>query len=86
MRAIDFPEANTTFNKPTTMDDSECLPVSAFFGVDKNGNPYINTVWQPNKEDIESINAGRPIVLTTLGTQLPPHSMFTWDENGQINQ
>lgn len=86
MRAIHFQESNITFEKPTTMDDSECLPISAFIGVDKNGHPHINTVWQPSKEDIEAINAGRPIVVCVLGSALPPMALFTYDENGKSNE
>lgn len=85
MRAIYFPESNMTFNKPTSMDDSECLPLSVYVGEDKDGNPYINSVWMPSKEDLEAINAGRPIVLTILGTGMPPVSLFTYDENGNSN-
>gem|GEM_PF-3150048 len=32
-----------------------------FLGQDEKGNTYINTLWQPNKGDIEAILAGRPI-------------------------
>lgn len=85
MRPIDFPEANMTFNKPVSMDDSECLPLRVYAGTDGNGNPFINSVWQPSKEDIEAINAGRPVVLTILGTGMPPVSLFTYDENGNSN-
>ncbi|WP_293925448.1 hypothetical protein [Sphingobacterium sp. UBA6320] len=86
MRPIDFKQANVTFNKPTTMDDSECLPIQAYVGQDVNGNPHVNTVWQPSKEDIEAINAGRPIVVCVLGTGLPPMSLFTYDQEGNSNE
>lgn len=86
MRPIHFPEANVTFEKPVSMDDSECLPIHAFVGQDPNGYPHINTVWQPSKEDIEAINAGRPIVVCVLGTTLPPMALFTYDENGNSNE
>ncbi len=86
MRAIDFPEANITFEKPTGMDDSECLPIQAYAGRDQNGNPHINTVWMPSKEDIDAILAGRPIVVCVLGEALPPMALFTYDENGNSNE
>lgn len=86
MRAIDFPESNHTFNKPISMDDSECLPLHVFVGRDKDGNPFINSVWMPNKEDVEAIVAGRPIILTVLGMAQPPVQLFTCDEKGEINQ
>lgn len=86
MRAIDFPESNHTFSEPVSMDDSECLPLHVYVGKDTKGLPYINSVWQPNKEDIEAINAGRPIMLTVCGNMMPPVSLFTCDESGEINQ
>lgn len=85
MRAVHFEGANMTFNKPVSMDDSECLPVSAFIGQDENGNAYINVVYMPNREDIEAILAGRGIVVSVLGTFLPPMSLFTCDENDLPN-
>lgn len=86
MIAIDFPESNHTFNKPVSMDDSECLPLRVFVGKDLNNNSYINSVWQPSYEDIQAINSGRPIVLSILGVSQPTVSLFTCDENGNINQ
>lgn len=85
MIAIDFPEANMTFTKPVGMDDSECLPLKVYVGVDQNNGPYINSVWMPSKEDIEAINAGRPIVLTIIGKGMPPVSLFTLDKEGNSN-
>ncbi|WP_153846306.1 hypothetical protein [Sphingobacterium paramultivorum] len=85
MRPIYFAGANTIFNKPESMDDRECLPISAYVGENENGMPHINTVWQPSKEDIEAITSGRPIVLSILGTSLPPLSLWTCDEEGQPN-
>lgn len=85
MRAIDFPESNHTFDKPVSMDDSECLPLHVYVGKDESGRSYINSVWQPNKEDIEAIIAGRPVVLSICGASMPPVMLFTYDEEGNIN-
>lgn len=86
MRCIDFPEANTHFSKPENMTDGECYPVSAYVGKDDNGHSFINTCWVPNKEDIEAILAGRPIVLSIFASGLPPISLFTFDETGAPNE
>ncbi len=85
MRPIHFEESNATFGKPLGMTDEECLPISAYVGKDENGKPYINTVWQPSKEDIEAINAGRPIIVNVFGAGLPPMCLFTLDEGGKAN-
>lgn len=81
MRPIDFPESNIVFNKPDNMTDDECLPLPAY-----RGDNFINTLWMPNKEDIEAINAGRGIVLSIFGKSMPPVSLHTSDENGNINE
>ena len=86
MRAIHFPEANTEFHKPESMTDEECGSLSAYVGIDQRGFTHINTVWVPNKEDLEAILAGRPIVLSIIGDAMPPVSLFTYDEAGNINE
>lgn len=86
MRAIHFEGANATYGKPDDMTDEECYSVSAYEHRDTDGNVAgISTVWQPNREDIQAINAGRPVVLHICGAGMPPVSLFTYDENGVIN-
>lgn len=86
MRAIDFPEANKFYGKPESMTDEECYPISALEFIDEKGFKTIRTVWLPNKDDLEALNAGRPIVLSLCLPVLCPHSLFTYDENGNINE
>jgi len=86
MRAIHFEESNRTFGKPESMTDEECYSVSAYVGQTPDGRPFINTVWMPNKEDLEAMNAGRPIILSITGTGMPPVVLFTCDENGNPNE
>lgn len=81
MRPIDFPEANTQFTKPDDMTDEQCGGLSAYVG-----EGHINTVWMPNKEDLEALNAGRPIIVCVRGSSLPPMSLFTADEEGRPNE
>lgn len=81
MRPIDFPAANIVYVKPEVMTDEEFYLISAH-----KGDGFIKTVWMPNKEDIDAINAGNPIVVSVAGSNLPPMALFTLDENGEINQ
>jgi len=85
MRAIHFPEANVIFGKPESLSDEECHEISAYKGVDEDGIPYTITVWQPNKEDIEAVMAGRPICLKMLGEAPAPVVLYTYDEKGEGN-
>lgn len=85
MRAIHFPEANVTLNKSDSMTDEQYMSVSAYTDIDTNGHQFYTTVWQPNKEDIDAINAGRPICIKTVGRSMPPLLPFTYDEQGNCN-
>lgn len=86
MRAIHFQEANTIYGKPDGMTDEQCYEISAYRGKNADGHPIIVTVWQPNKEDIEAINAGKPIILQFTCGSLPPHCLYTVDDKGEINE
>ena len=86
MRPIEFEASNIVFGKPESMTDEQCFSIEAYKGIDDNGFTYINTVWMPSKEDIEAINAGRPIILSIYGEGMPPVNLFTNDENGIINE
>lgn len=86
MITIDFEGRNVIFTDPITKDSSEQCPCPAYCGIDSGGNKFINTVWQPNYEDIQAIIAGRPIVLHILGDFQPACTLFTCNEKGEINQ
>lgn len=87
MRAIYFEGANNFYEKPKSMTDEECFGISVYEHKDANGKIIcITTVWQPNKEDIEAVVAGRPVCIQIFGSALPPHGVFTYDQNGNINE
>lgn len=85
MMPIDFPGSNLTLTKPENMTDEQCMAIKAFTGVDTDGFAFILTLWQPSKEDIEAINAGRPICVKTMGANFSPMAIFTTDEQGGVN-
>lgn len=61
------------------------IPKGLYAGVDQNNFPFYMTAWQPNKEDLEAFNAGRPVYIKTLAKSLPPMAVFTLDENNGAN-
>lgn len=93
MKPIQF-EGAREIGKPKNMTDEQCSSIWAhnydfpFTGSDcKQYQGRIWTeMWQPSKEDIEAINAGRPIILQIHSEGLPPVSMLTLDENGNVNK
>lgn len=87
MRAIHFEQSNNTYCKPEGMTDEECYPVSVYEHKNEKGQiEYINTVWQPNIDDIKAINEGRPVIMNMRVGFLVPHALFTCDEKGNINE
>ncbi|MBK7885493.1 MAG: hypothetical protein IPJ81_18140 [Chitinophagaceae bacterium] len=85
MLPIDFEGTNLILSKPANMTDEQCTALKAYKGVDNDGFPFFVTAWQPSKEDIESINSGKPIMLKILGTCFPPVALYTLDENNNSN-
>ena len=85
MIPTDFEGTNIILSKPSDMTDEQCLSVKAFHGLDNDNFPFFLTAWIPNKEDLEAINAGRPIMLKVIGRQMVPVCIYTCDENGECN-
>lgn len=85
MMAVEFPGMNAVFRKPSDMSDEQCGSLRALVGTDDEGFPFVMSVWQPSKEDIDAINAGSPICLKILGHTQPPVCLFTVDGGGQPN-
>ena len=56
-----------------------------YAGVDTENFPFYLTAWQPSYEDLQALNAGRPIFIKTVSTRLPPMAVFTIDEEGKSN-
>lgn len=67
------------------MQMNATIPPGLYAGVDEDDFPYYMTAWQPNKEDLEALNAGRPVYVKTLSKGLPPMALFTLNENNEGN-
>jgi hypothetical protein len=85
MMAVDFQESNITLGKPSDMTDEQCSSIRAQKTVTHDGFPCFLTCWMPSKEDLEALNAGRPLILMTLGEGFPPVSLFTNNEKLEPN-
>ena len=83
--AIDFPGTNMSFGKPADMEDEQCASLKAMVGKDQNQVPYILTAWQPSYEDLQALNAGRPLMLQIVGGGMPPVALWTYDEATEPN-
>lgn len=82
MIPVDFPERNFVFTKPKGWTDEQCSDLPVWRGqvpIDEVGNTAetIISCWQPSKEDIEAIVAGKPIFLYVTGSGQPPVSLST---------
>jgi hypothetical protein len=85
MSPVDFEGSNLNLTKPVGWTDEQCFNMPAFKGKDKEGEPFILTAWQPNKEDLEAMNRGEPLYLRVCGEGHPPVSLFTMNPDGTGN-
>lgn len=79
---IDFPERNFVYTKPEGWTDEQCSDLPVWKGrapIDDKGNSAATIIscWQPNKEDIEAINAGKPVYMLLTSTVQVPISLQT---------
>lgn len=84
MQPVNF-EGAKEFKKPKSMTDEECMSIPAYENIDVNGHHFFLTAWKPSYEDLQALNRGEPIYVKTLSQGLPPMSLFTLNEHGQIN-
>lgn len=85
MLPIDFEGTNKTFTKPDNMTDEQCSEIRAYVGTDNDGFDFILLGFQLSVEDLEAVNAGRPIMLKIVGKTMPPVALYTFDENYEPN-
>jgi hypothetical protein len=82
MLSINFPEKNLVYQKPEGWTDEQCSDLNVWKGdvaIDDEGNKATTIIscWQPSKEDIEAILAGKPIWLFITSSDQPPVSLST---------
>lgn len=85
MIPIDFEGSNKKYTKPKGWTDEECGDLHTLETITEQGQPLIISCWQPNKEDIEAINAGRPIWLKMISNGMCPVEVLTLNENHESN-
>lgn len=87
MLPTDFEDRNILITPASNMPESKSYPyIPGFFGVDGSGLYIFITAWQPSKEDMDAIKAGRPIFVKVYSDHMSPLSLFTRDEIGEINE
>jgi hypothetical protein len=82
MLAINFPEKNLVYSKPQGWTDEQYSDLDVWKGdvaIDDKGAvaTTIISCWQPSKEDIDAIVAGKPIWLFITSEVQPPVSLST---------
>jgi hypothetical protein len=101
MLAVEF-EGSREINKPANMTDEECSGLQIYqattddpgkppgfaLALVQKDPPYPMTLthWKPSKEDLYAMNSGRGLWVQFLTHTVYPMSVFTLDEDGNINQ
>ena len=70
--SVDFPEANFTFSKPSSMTDEQCGSLRVWKGKDEAGFPVIISKWSLSAEDLEEITKTGSVYLVITGQGMPP--------------
>lgn len=96
MHPVEFP-GSYVIGKPADMTDEQCSSIYAQSFTDSDGFPRFRMAWQPSYEDKIAVAEGRPVFIDITGAHyeetakafykcgLRPHSVFTFDEHGNIN-
>lgn len=85
MHPVDFEGSNTKLTKPIGWTDEECSEMPALKSCTPEGIPFFLTAWRPNKEDLDALNRGGPLILVQYGEGFVPTSLYTLDERGNAN-
>lgn len=87
MLPVNFPGAYIAVDKaPNASDEHSISGVPAWCGTDTETGFFCYLfAWQPNREDLEAIKAGKPVMVKIFASPCPQHTMFTLDDNGTPN-
>ena len=45
----------------------------------ESGHDAVQSMWQPDAEELAALNAGAYVVVTVLGSKQPPLALTTWN-------
>lgn len=85
MKGTDFEGSTFDLVKPSDMTDEQCTPLRAASGTDNEGFSFILVAFKPSPEDLQAMIDGRPVFMKVLGQSFAPVSLYTLDENDNVN-
>lgn len=73
MRPTQHPSNNAVLGAPpgATIDECRALPITRILYQPGNSAAVVS-YWQPTAEQLELLNAGKPVWLSVMGTTHPP--------------
>lgn len=77
MLPTNFPESNAVLGPPQGMSEEECSSLFTLRSKDESGHPVVVSCWKPTRDELEALNAGRPLWLVVLGQTMPPVYLTT---------
>lgn len=75
MDSIKTATTNSTLGPPeswTKERDGECTPLPITRTDDGRGNHIMQSTWVPDRDELDALNAGAPVILTIWGAMHPP--------------
>lgn len=76
MRHTQHPSNNDVLAAPPGVSDSDCRPLPitrvTYSTLDAGQFDGVVSFWQPSARELELLNSGKPVRLSTLGRTHPP--------------
>lgn len=86
MSPVEIDGANMTLAAPRGSNDEDFFGrVRARGGRDLDEQPFIEVAWMPNYEDLQAMNAGKPLIVRIADERFPPLAMYTTGDDGKPN-
>lgn len=67
------------FGAPADGSLPECHPLEVTAAADETGHPVRTSAWEPSAEELEALQAGARVWVTTWGAGLPPVAVTVGD-------
>ena len=72
MKPIQHNSNNFVFEPPHGMSPEQCVPLACTLIQYEDGARGIMSFWKPTAEELMMLQNGQHVIVTVMGTQMPP--------------